>query len=168
MQDTRCTSHVARCALHRIQDTGYGIQDTGRGVQRATLHVAWVGSWELLLLRCGHPLGAFGADNGDPSGDFWTPLIPKWLKKVTFEGRSALGPFKNELCKGGFEKHEHLMKNQCENRCSLMAQNSVWRYTLRLFHTFAVFEKIKELMQQGMPNVVIFGPKADLERSRVD
>ena len=26
-----------------------------------------------------------------------------------------------------------------------MAQNHVWRYTLRLFHTFALFEKIRKI-----------------------
>ena len=43
-----------------------------------------------------------------------------------------------------------------------MAQNHVWRYTLRLFHTFANFEKIEKSMQKGMPNVVI----VDAERHR--
>ena len=33
------------------------------------------------------------------------------------------------------------MKKQCENERFLMAQNHVWRYTLRLFHTFSIFEK---------------------------
>ena len=46
-------------------------------------------------------------------------------------------------------------KNRCEHRCFLMAQNLVWRYTLRLFHTFAIFEKIEKSMQNEMPKVVL-------------
>ena len=44
------------------------------------------------------------------------------------------------------------MKKQCENQRFLMAQNHVWRYTLRLFHTFAIFEKKqKNRCQNGAP-----------------
>ena len=33
-----------------------------------------------------------------------------------------------------------------------MARNHVWRYTIRLFHTFAIFEKKNQKsMQKGMP-----------------
>ena len=42
---------------------------------------------------------------------------------------------------GGWKKHENLMKKQCKNGCFLMARHHVWRYTLRLFHTFVLFEK---------------------------
>ena len=38
-----------------------------------------------------------------------------------------------------------------------MAQNHVWRYTLRLFHTFAISENIEKSMQKGMPKVGFFG-----------
>ena len=64
--------------------------------------------------------------------DFVTPLDPKWLQTRTFEPRSALGPSKNDLWKGVRKKHEKLTKNRCENGTFLMAQNHVWRYTLRL------------------------------------
>ena len=37
------------------------------------------------------------------------------------------------------------MTNQCKNRRFLMAQNHVWRYTLRLFYTFAIFEKHRKI-----------------------
>ena len=49
-----------------------------------------------------------------------------------------------------------------------MAQNHVWRYTLRLFHTFSIFEKEKKSMPKGRLKVVIFDPKCDLGRSKVD
>ena len=103
---------------------------------------------------CG-PLGGRGlADSGSfnlttpwhrlVSADFVTPLDPKWLQNRIFEHRSALGPSKNDLWKGVWKKHENWMKNQCGNRCFLMAQNHVWRYTLRLFYTFAIFEKYQK------------------------
>ena len=66
---------------------------------------------------------------------------PKSVKNRTFGFRSAQGPSKNELRKGVGKKHENLMKHRCRNGWSLMARNHVWRYTLRLFHTFAIFEK---------------------------
>ena len=37
------------------------------------------------------------------------------------------------------------MKNRYENQWFLMAQNHVWRYTLRLFYTFAIFEKYRKI-----------------------
>ena len=37
------------------------------------------------------------------------------------------------------------MKNRCQNRSFLMAQNHIWRYTLRLFHTFAFFQKSRKI-----------------------
>merc|ERR1712110_1196919 len=57
--------------------------------------------------------------------------------------RSAQGPSKNDLREGGWKKHENVMISRCKNGCFLMAWNHVWRYTLRLFHTFAIFEKKK-------------------------
>ena len=38
----------------------------------------------------------------------------------------------------------------------LMAQNHVWRYTLRLFHTFAIFEKIQKIDAQRDPKSCVF------------
>ena len=32
-----------------------------------------------------------------------------------------------------------------------MARNHVWRYTLRLFHTFAIFKKDGNFDEKGMP-----------------
>ena len=61
-----------------------------------------------------------------------TPLNPKWLQNRTVEDRSALRPSKNDLWKGVRKKHENSMKKRCKNRRFLMAQNHVWRYTLRL------------------------------------
>ena len=43
------------------------------------------------------------------------------------------------------QTHYNFMKNRCELRSYLMAQNHVWRYTLRLFHTFAIFEKSRKI-----------------------
>ena len=36
-----------------------------------------------------------------------------------------------------------------------MARNHVWRYTLRLFHTFAIFEKIEKPMQNEIAKVIL-------------
>ena len=85
--------------------------------------------------------GAFSPKMSLQGSIFGHHLNPKLLQNRTFEPRSALGPSKNGLWEGVWKKHENLMKNQCENRSFLMAQNHVWRYTLRLFHTFAIFEK---------------------------
>ena len=71
----------------------------------------------------------------------WPLEIWKSLQNRTFVYRQALGPSKNGFRKGVRKKHENLMKNRCENGRFLMARNHVWRYTLRLFHTFAIFEK---------------------------
>ena len=73
----------------------------------------------------------------------------KSVQKRIFEDRLALGPSKNGLWKGVRKKHEILMKNRCENERFLMARNHVWRYTLRLFHTFAIFKKSKNRCQKG-------------------
>ena len=67
------------------------------------------------------------------------------LQNRTFEYRRALWPSKNALWEGVRKKHENWMKNRCENRRFLMAQNHVWRYTLRLFYTFGLFEKSRKI-----------------------
>ena len=48
-----------------------------------------------------------------------------------------------------------------------MAQKHVWCYTLRLFHTFAVFENNRKINANRDPKINAFGPKMALERSRV-
>ena len=91
-----------------------------------------------------------------PFGTFWPKMalegamlgpsgIPKSVKNRTFGPRSAQGPSKNGLRKGVWKKHEKLMKKRCRNGWFLMARNHVWRYTLRLFHTFAIFEKSRKI-----------------------
>ena len=35
-----------------------------------------------------------------------------------------------------------------------MARNHVWRYTLRLFHTFAIFEKNRKIDAKRIPKIV--------------
>ena len=77
--------------------------------------------------------------------------VPKSIKNRTFGPRSAQGPSKNDLWKEGWKKHENFMKNRCKNGCFLMARNHVWRYTLRLFHTFAVFEKNRKIDAKREP-----------------
>ena len=58
------------------------------------------------------------------------------------------------------------MKTGPENRCFLSVQNAVSRYTLRLFHTLAIFEKNQKIYAKMAPK--ISGnwsnnrPKADL------
>ena len=59
----------------------------------------------------------------------------------------------------GSKKKRKLMKNRCENRRFLMAQNHVWRYTLRLFHTLAFFEKGRKIDAKGEPKSHAFWSK---------
>ena len=75
---------------------------------------------------------------------FGAPGNRRSLQNRTFEGRLGLWPSKNALWEGVWKKHENCMKNRCQNRRFLMAQNHVWRYTLRLFYTFAIFEKYQK------------------------
>ena len=67
------------------------------------------------------------------------------LQNRTFDYRRALWPSKNALWEVVRKKHENCMKNRCKNRRFLMAQNHVWRYTLRLFYTFGHFEKSRKI-----------------------
>ena len=60
------------------------------------------------------------------------------------------------------------MKNGCKSRCCLVAHNHVWRYTLRLFHIFVIFEKNKKSMHKCVSEVVVFDPKIDLGRTMRD
>ena len=69
---------------------------------------------------------------GRPGDRCWTPVDPEWFKNLTFEHRLAHKSSKNDLREGGRKKHENSMNNLCQNPSSLMPQNHVWRYTLRL------------------------------------
>ena len=62
-----------------------------------------------------------------------------------------LGPLKMASVMGVRQKHEEVMKNRCENERFLMARNHVWRYTLRLFHTFAPFENNRKICAKREP-----------------
>ena len=90
----------------------------------------------------GNPFGACLVENGAPRDHFGPQRGAKIGKKSNFWVRLAQGPSKNNLQKGVRKKHENLMKDRCKNGCFLMARNHVWHYTLRLFHTFALFEKM--------------------------
>ena len=48
-----------------------------------------------------------------------------------------------------------------------MAQNYVWRYTLRLLHTLAISKKKVKNHAQMIRKPHLFGPKASLGRPRV-
>ena len=78
---------------------------------------------------------------------------PKSVKNRTFGPRSAQGPSKNDVWEGVWKKHEKLMKNRCRNGWFLMARNHVWRYTLRLFHTFAIFGKNRKVDAKRAPKI---------------
>ena len=115
-------------------------------------------------------LGAFSAPNraqvgsGEASGFFRVTLLETFCPKMelqgsilgtlenrkstqnrTLEDRRALGPSKNGLWEDVRKKRENLSKNRCENGRFMMARKHVWRYTLRLFHTFAIFEKSQKI-----------------------
>ena len=51
------------------------------------------------------------------------------------------------------------MKNRCQNQRFLMAQNHVWRYTLRLFYTFAIFEKSQKINAKRVTKSRVFWSK---------
>ena len=57
---------------------------------------------------------------------------------------------------GGSEKTQKNMKSLCKNDRFLMARNDVWRYTLRLFHTFALFETNRKIDAKREPNNYFF------------
>ena len=59
------------------------------------------------------------------------------------------------------------MKNWCKNWCFLMARNHVWRYTLRLFHTFAIFENNRKINEKRDPESRAFGFKNEPWTRRV-
>ena len=113
------------------------------------------------------PLGAELGPKWRPKSPKWhqkciqkTPgADPKWLQNRTFEPTSALGPSKNDLWEGGWKKHDIFMKIRCENRSFLMAQNYVWRYTLCLFHTFAIFEKDRKMEPKREAGSHVFSSK---------
>ena len=62
------------------------------------------------------------------------------------------------------------MENQCENERFLMARNHVSHYTLRLFHTFAIFEKSQKMDAKRDAQSHTFGwkngPRASLVRPK--
>ena len=62
------------------------------------------------------------------------------------------------------------MENQCENGRFLMARNHVSHYTLRLFHTFAIFEKSQKMDAKRDAQSHTFGwkngPRASLVRPK--
>ena len=89
-----------------------------------------------------------------------TPLDPKLLQNHAFEHRSALRPSKNDLWKGVRKKHENSMKKRCKNRRFLMAQNHVWRYTLRLFYTFGISERNRQIDAKREHKRSVFGYKS--------
>ena len=49
-----------------------------------------------------------------------------------------------------------------------MARNHVWRYTLRLFHTFAIFEKSEKINAKRYAKKHVFALKSILGRLWVD
>ena len=102
---------------------------------------AQVGSRTLSVLRGRSLFMIFWNIIRDYGTIFGAPGNRGSLQNRIFEYRRALWPSKNALWEGVRKKHENCMKNRCQNRRFLMAQNHVWRYTLRLFHTFAIFEK---------------------------
>ena len=72
------------------------------------------------------PAGAKKPPGKFNTATFWRPRAAKMRKKHVLEGV--------------LKKQEMLMGIRSENRRFLMARKHVWRYSLRLFHTFAIFE----------------------------
>ena len=91
---------------------------------------------------------------------FGAPGNRRSLQNRTFEYRRALWPSKNALWEGVRKKHENCMKNRCQNWRFLMAQNHVWRYTLRLFNTFAIFDKSRKIYAKREPKSLVFWSKS--------
>ena len=61
------------------------------------------------------------------------------------EVSSITNPWKTSMWKSRPKRTWTLMKIRRENGRFLIARNDVWRYTLRLFHTFALFEKNRKI-----------------------
>ena len=93
-------------------------------------------------------------------GSFLGPLENrKSVQNRTCEHRRALWPSKSGDWVWVWKKHQNLIKNRCENRRFLMAQNHVWHYTLRLFHTFAILGKSWKIDAKFYAKRQLFGAK---------
>ena len=104
----------------------------------------------------GNPFGAFLVESCVPRANFG-PQHPTSVKARTLGPRSAQDSSKNDIWMGVRKKHEKWMKHLYKNVWFLMARNQVWRHTLRLFHTFDLFEKKKKRksMPEGKPKVIV-------------
>ena len=114
----RCTCNVARCMGRLLY---------------ASCHLVY------------STFGAFLAENVAPRGRFCDPT---WIQNGSKIELLSLAPRLDspKITSGRRfgQKHETNTKNRCENRFFLMAQNHVWHYTLRLFHTFAILKQNQE------------------------
>ena len=74
-----------------------------------------------------NPAGAKKPPGKFNTATFWHPREAK-MRKIN-------------VLEGVLKKQQMLMRIRSEIRRFLMARKHVWRYTLRLFHTFAIFEE---------------------------
>ena len=113
---------------------------------------------------------------------FWRLFGRKWCSKGSFCNPSGTQnllkiallaldrrrvPRKITSRKGVWRMHENLMKFRCTNLCSSMARNHVWRYTLHLFHTFAIFENNRKINENRDPESRAFWSKNEPWTRRV-
>ena len=125
----------------------------------STPNCAQVGSRTRLGRRQGNTFSPFCAKLA-PQGSIFEPLENrKSLRKRIFEDRRALGFSKNGLREGARKNRKISSRNRRKNGRFLMAWKHVWRYTLRLFHTFVIFEKIKKNDAERDPQSHVFSSK---------
>ena len=129
----------------------------------STSNCAQVGSRTRLGRRQGNTFSPFCAKLA-PQGSIFEPLENrKSSRKRTFEDRRALGFSKNGLREGARKNRKISSRNRRTNGRFLMAWKHVWRYTLRLFHTFVIFEKnIKKRCRTGPAKSCFFIKKRSL------
>ena len=82
-----------------------------------------------------------------------SPWVAKCVQNRASELRLARQSFKNEIQEGVCKNHQNIMENQSKNYCFLVAQNHVWRYTLRLFYTLGLFGKSRKIDAEMTPKI---------------
>ena len=132
------------------------------------------------ILQASRPKGgvqhlAFG-HFGEILAEFWALLNPRGRQKPSKKINTATcwhpwaaNKHKKKSCGRGSEKDtKKMMKERCGNQRFSRGRKHVWRYALRIFHIFVIFEKIEKSMPKGKLKIMLFDERWSLERPRVD
>ena len=140
---------------------------------------AYVGARSAVLARRSRPgwlQERFQTKASELLEPFWPKMSPKGrfgplehrksLQNRTFEHRSALRGIQTSPLEGGSEKTWTFNENGLNNQWFLRVSKAVSQYTPCLFHTFAIFVKMKNLCNEGPQKVVVLWPKMALGASQ--